>query len=105
MLAIFGLVGSTGLFLLPQLRFDADPLHTKDPNTEAMRTLYDLAASPTTNPFTIDVLVPSLADVKPNSRQLANLPLVAQVLSIDSFVPTDQRSKLALTKTQQNCWA
>jgi hopanoid biosynthesis associated RND transporter like protein HpnN len=95
-LAIFVLLGAAGLALLPQLRFDADPLHTKDPSTEAMRTLYDLMASPTTNPFTIDVMVPSAAGIDAKSRQLAALPQVAQVLSINSFVPAAQADKLAL---------
>ena len=37
----------------PRLEFDSDPLHTKNPNTEAMRTLYDLMDNPVTNPYTI----------------------------------------------------
>jgi uncharacterized protein len=96
LLAVFGLLGAAGLALLPQLRFDADPLHTKDPTTEAMRTLYDLMASPTTNPFSIDVMVRDVGDIAAKSRQLAALPLVAQVLSVNSFVPADQAEKLAL---------
>jgi len=96
LLAAFALLGATGLVLLPVLRFDADPLHTKDPTTEAMRTLYDLIASPTTNPFSVDVMVPSIAAVGPKARQLGSLPLVAKVLSIESFVPGDQAAKLAL---------
>ena len=34
--------GLLGVVLLPRIGFDADPLHTKNPNTEAMQTLYDL---------------------------------------------------------------
>ena len=36
--------------------FNSDPLHTKNPNTEAMRTLYDLMDDPVTNPYSIDIL-------------------------------------------------
>jgi len=96
LLLIFALLGATGLALLPQLRFDADPLHTKDPTTEAMQTLYDLMASPITNPFTIDIMAPSVADAVAQAQQLATLTLVAHVLSINSFVPVDQTAKLAL---------
>ncbi len=96
LLLIFALLGITGLALLPLLRFDADPLHTKDPTTEAMQTLYDLMASPITNPFTIDIVAPSVADAVARAQRLATLPLVAHVLSIDSFVPADQPTKLAL---------
>ena len=53
---------SLGAVLVPRLSFDSDPLHTKNPNTEAMRTLYDLMNSPVTNPFTIDILSPNTTD-------------------------------------------
>jgi hopanoid biosynthesis associated RND transporter like protein HpnN len=96
LLLVFALLGATGLALLPRLRFDTDPLHTKDPTTEAMQTLYDLMASPITNPFTIDIMAPSVADAVAKARQLATLPLIAHVLSINSFVPADQTAKLAL---------
>ncbi len=52
--------------------------------------------SPLTNPFTIDVLVPDVAQAKVLAAKLAKLPLVAQTLSIDSFIPDDQPAKLAL---------
>ena len=42
LLIAFGLLGGLGAVLLPRLGFDADPLHTKNPRTEAMQTLYDL---------------------------------------------------------------
>ncbi len=96
LLAAFILLGATGLALLPVLRFDADPLHTKDPTTEALKTLYDLMASPTTNPLSINVMVPSIAEIGAEAQQLGSLPLVARVLSIESFVPGDQAAKLAL---------
>ena len=86
---------SLGVALLPRLRFDSNPLHTKNPNTEAMRTLYDLMGSPITNPFTIDILAANPAAAAALSQRLQQLPLVAGVLSIDSFVPKHQNAKLA----------
>lgn len=94
--AVFALLAALGAALLPRLTFDTDPLHTKDPTTEAMRTLYDLMDSPLTNPFTIDIVVPSAADAAALAEKLAQLPLVATVLSINSFVPDHQPAKLAL---------
>ena len=55
-LAVFAVLAVAGVAAGPRLTFDADPLHTKDPNTEAMRTLRDLMNSPLTNPYTIDIL-------------------------------------------------
>src|ERR1700751_5480337 len=57
MLIAFSILGTLGVVLLSRIGFDADPLHTKNPNTEAMQTLYDLGDSPLTNPFTIDIFV------------------------------------------------
>ena len=60
--------GPRRLSCCPRLSFDSDPLHTKNPNTEAMRTLYDLMDSPLTNPFTIDILAPNARPRPPCSR-------------------------------------
>jgi hopanoid biosynthesis associated RND transporter like protein HpnN len=81
--------------LAPRLQFDSDPLDTKNPNTEAMRTLRDLIANPITNPYTIDILVPSQAEAAALTAKLKALPTVAEVRSIGSFVPDDQTARLA----------
>jgi uncharacterized protein len=94
----FALLALAGVALLPSLRFDSDPLHTKDPNTEAMRTLADLLASPLTDPYSADILAPSLADADALADKLRRLPLAAQVLTLSSFVPKDQPAKLAQLK-------
>ena len=95
-LVVFALLGVLGAVQIPRLIFDSDPLHTKDPTTEAMRTLYDLMDSPITNPFTITILAANPADAEALARQLSPLPLVENVLSINSFVPADQPRKLAM---------
>ena len=95
MLAVFACLAALGVALLPQLGFDADPLHTKNPNTEAMQTLYDLEDLPLTNPFTIDILAPNAPAAGVLADRLRGLPLVSDVLSINSFVPKDQQAKLA----------
>jgi len=94
-LGTFALLAVAGVALLPGLRFDSDPLHTKNPNTEAMRTLADLLASPLTDPYSAEILAPSLADADTLAGRLRELPLVAQALTLSSFVPRDQTAKLA----------
>ncbi len=94
-LAAFALVAAAGVLMLPRLAFDSDPLHTKNTNTEAMRTLNDLRSSPLTNPYSIDVLAPNLADADMLAGKIAKLPLVANTLTLSSFVPNDQKAKLA----------
>ncbi len=96
MLAAFAAVAALGLALLPRIAFDSDPLHTKDPSTEAMRTLADLMASPLTSPYNAEILAasPEVADAL--AARLRALPLAADVLTLSSFVPEDQQAKLAL---------
>jgi uncharacterized protein len=96
LLVLFGALAAVGISLLPQLPFDANPLHTKDATTEAMRTLEDLRESPFANPFTADIMTADAATAASVSQRLRDLPLVFGVLSINSFVPTDQPTKLAL---------
>ncbi|MEO8714150.1 MAG: MMPL family transporter, partial [Acetobacteraceae bacterium] len=95
-LAAFAAAGIAALALSPHLAFDSNPLHTKNENTEAMRTLNDLIASPVTNPYTIDVMEPSAAAAGALADKLRALPSVLSVRSIDSFVPEDQAKKLAI---------
>jgi len=95
-LAIGGVVAAFGLASLPRLTFDSDPLHLKNASTEAMRTLADLAANPLTNPYTVDVLAPDAAAASAVVARVQSLPLVSQVISLQSFVPQDQAAKLAL---------
>lgn len=78
------------------LVFDSDPLATKNPKTEAMRTLRDLINNPLTNPYTIDILAPNAATAAGMIDRLEALPSVDSALSINTFVPKDQAQKLAL---------
>jgi uncharacterized protein len=95
-LAVFGLLALLGIILLPHIGFDADPLHTKNPHTEAMQTLYDLGDSSLTNPFTIDILAPNSVAAQSFAEKISKLPLVSGVLSVNSFVPSDQQQKLSM---------
>jgi uncharacterized protein len=94
-LAGFAALAGLGIVLVPRLSFDSDPLHTKNPDTEAMRTLYDLMDSPVTNPFTIDILTPNVIAAAAMADRLRQLPLVSGVLSINSLAPKNQKAKLA----------
>jgi hopanoid biosynthesis associated RND transporter like protein HpnN len=95
-LAVFTAIAVLAIAVAPRLQFDSDPLHTKNPNTEAMRTLYDLMDDPLTNPYSIDILSPSVADAAALKPKLRTLPTVSKVINIGSFVPDDQQAKLAI---------
>jgi len=93
-----GFIAMAGLAVAvsPRLTFDSDPLHTKNPSTEAMRTLHDLLDNPLTNPYTIDIVEPDLKTAGQLADRLRALPGVESVRDIDSFVPKDQDKKLAV---------
>jgi hopanoid biosynthesis associated RND transporter like protein HpnN len=93
---VFAGLAVLGAALLPMLDFDSDPLHTKDPNSEAVRTLNDLLDDPVTNPYTVDVLTSSLDAARPLVERLGKLPTADSVLWLGSFVPEDQAEKLPL---------
>ena len=92
----FAAVALAGAGLLPALPFDSDPLHTKDPSTEAMRTLADLSASPLTDPYSVDWLAADLKQADETAARLRMLPLAGAVLTLSSFVPDRQADKLPL---------
>jgi uncharacterized protein len=95
-LTVFAILAIAAVASSRFLQFDTDPLDTKNPNTEAMRTLRDLINNPLTNPYTIDVLAPNAAAAAAVGDKLATLPTVSGVISINSFVPSDQKQKLAV---------
>jgi uncharacterized protein len=82
--------------LLPLLRFDFNPLNLKSPKVESMTTLHDMQRDPDWTLDAINVLVPSLADAVPLARRLADLPEVSRVVSLNTFLPDDQKEKLVL---------
>lgn len=104
-LLAFTVLALAGGYAAATIGFDANPLHTKDPQTESMRTLNTLLDDPATNPFYADVLTPDLAAAKALSAKLSALPEVAQVLSGATFVPEGQAQKLAMLAQAQNILA
>jgi hopanoid biosynthesis associated RND transporter like protein HpnN len=94
-LIVFVAAALVGAALTPSIPFDGDPLHTKNQHTEAVTTLNDLMNDPVTNPYTIEALLPSLPDAAAIAPKLYPLSTVQDVLSLNSFVPTDQPAKLA----------
>ena len=104
-LGLFIGLAMAGLMALPRITFDSDPLHTKDPTTEAMRTLADLMQDPVTNPYTIAVIEPNQAQAEAMAAKMRLLPHVQVVLTEASFVPADQKEKLALLADAQSVLA
>lgn len=82
--------------LLPHLRFDFDPLNLKDPQSESMATLRALRDAPQAGTNDVSVLAPSLEAAAAQAARVATLPEVERVITLESFVPSDQAGKLPL---------
>ncbi|HET7883145.1 MAG TPA: MMPL family transporter, partial [Acetobacteraceae bacterium] len=95
-LVTFAALAALAIAVSPRLEFDSDPLHTKNPTTEAMRTLYDLIENPVTNPYSISLVEKDVATAEALKAKLVKLPTVSKVIDIQSFVPEDQQAKLAI---------
>ena len=95
---LFAFVGAmaVSIAILPWVRFDFNPMHLRDPNGPAMHTLADLMRDPDRTPNTISVLAPNADEAAALASRLSRLPQVAQAVSVDSFVPAEQATKLAL---------
>jgi len=83
-----------GMPLLPHLRFDFDPLNLKDPRSESMSTLLSLKDAPQAGTEDVNVLAPSLTAAQAVAKRLESLPEVARVVTLQSFIPGQQPTKL-----------
>lgn len=88
-----------GLPLLAHLHFDFNPLHLKDPKTESMATLTDLANSPEAGVNDVQLLAPNLAAADTDAARLRAVPEVGRVVTLTTFMPADQPAKLAQIAT------
>jgi uncharacterized protein len=97
-LILTGIVTVAGLPLLFFLPFDSNPMHLRSAKVESVATYLDLAKDPDTSPNPIDVLVANVGEVPAMAKRLGELPIVAKVVDIDTFVPAEQDAKLATIK-------
>jgi hopanoid biosynthesis associated RND transporter like protein HpnN len=91
----FGVSMAASIALLPWVVFDFNPLHMRNAEGPAMRTLTDLTRDRDRTPNTISVLAPDRAAAEQLASRLSALPDVRQVVWLESFVPEDQAPKLA----------
>jgi uncharacterized protein len=84
-----------GLPFLVHLQFDFSPMSLQDPKSDPIATLHRLSNDPRLSTNAAQVLVPQ-SEAADRARRLSALPEVAQVRTLDSFIPSEQDNKLAL---------
>ena len=82
--------------LLYWLRFDFNPINLRSTKVELVATYLDLNKDRQSSTNNIEVLTPSLTAADALATKLRALPEVASVVTLDTFVPTDQDEKLPL---------
>jgi hypothetical protein len=87
---------AVSIALLPLVRFDFNPLHLRDANAPAMKTLADLTRDPTRTPNTLSLLTPNIAAANEAAKRLGRLPQVRDAITLDSLIPSEQQAKLPL---------
>ncbi|MEE8549577.1 MAG: MMPL family transporter [Alphaproteobacteria bacterium] len=79
-----------------QVRFDFDPLHLKDPDSESVATFVELQRDDRTQGLSLSVLRGSLAEAVALAARLEGLEAVDSTRTLADFVPKDQDEKLAI---------
>jgi len=97
----FAIVAVTSLIVLAAspsllwLKFTFDPNTLQVPNTEAEQTLRQLRGDPRITFEGADVLTPAAA-AEAMAKRVADVQEVGSIRTLDSFIPGDQRRKLAM---------
>jgi hypothetical protein len=88
------LLGIGAVLLLPQARFDNNPLNVRDPSSESVRTFNDLLATGGTSPWTLEAVAPDLGSAQEFAERLRGLDVVERVVTVADYIPSDQDEKL-----------
>jgi len=89
-------IGVAAVSVLPQTRFDFDPMNLRNPETESVSTLFDLMSDSRNHPYSITVLAPNLEAARKLGKKLAELPEVRKTSSLLSYLPDNQDEKLQI---------
>jgi hopanoid biosynthesis associated RND transporter like protein HpnN len=89
-------IGIGALFFIPKVYFDYNPLNLYDPHCDAVLTIKELFKNEMTCPWTISILAGNAKEAEEMVGRLKGLKEVKEAITIASFVPEDQSSKLAI---------
>ncbi len=87
-----------GLPLLYWLQFDFNPMNLRSSKVESVATYLELKSDPESGANDIEVLQPTLAAADQLAARLRDLPQVARVATLTTFIPTQQQEKLPLIR-------
>ena len=82
--------------VLPRASFDNNPIHLRDPNSESVLAIEDLASDSDAPLLYMVALAADRSTAAGWAGELSRLPTVREVMSVDSFVPAEQADKALL---------
>lgn len=85
-----------GMFAIPRIRFDLNPINLKSRKTESVAAFFDLIKNEKTSPYAIQILAKNSTAAEKIQERLESLPSVRTTTSLASFVPHNQEEKMEL---------
>ena len=95
-LPVTAVAAIAGVFAIPSVRFDPDPLSLRSPNSQSVQAILDLQQSDRGARWTATALAPNAEQAATLVAKFKTLDLVDRVVSIESFIPKNQNEKLAI---------
>lgn len=90
------LAAFASVWMLPLLVFDFDPMHLRNPHTEAVSLYYEMTHAVETTPNIVNLTVPHLSAAQALATRLERMPQIGHALTLAGFIPADQDAKLAM---------
>jgi len=84
--------------VLPDVRFDRDPVSLRDPSAESVQVFCELLRHGSVSPWSAHVLADDLGQAGALADRLERLETVDRALTLQDFVPRDQEAKLGILK-------
>jgi len=89
--------GLAAVWLVPNLRFDANIVGMRDPTTESVQTFNDLLADAgASSPWYANSVAPSLEEADRLKQEMRELGVVSRAITLSDYVPEDQDEKLEI---------
>lgn len=95
-IAVASLLVVASLSTLDELHFDPDPIKLRDPRSESVQAFRQLVEAGPASLWTVEFTAADLDDAARLVAPLRELPVVGEVVTLDRFVPGEQREKLAI---------
>ena len=95
-LVVTAAIAAAGLWLLPGIQFDSNPIRVRDPSTDSVQVFNEILEEGDAYPWNLNVVADDLDDARNVAARLEELPQVELALTLSDFVPDNQLAKLEI---------